>query len=411
LSSKNKLPDKIFYGWVIVASIIASSFIMMGINSSFGVFFKSLGEAYKLTRASTSSILSVRMVFSAVSALIAGWAIDRLGPRKVFSVMGIFIGLSLILTGMTSAAWQIFITYSLLISIGSGAVYVVVTATILRWFDRKRGLALGITGAGGGIGTAVIAPIAASLITGLGWRDTMILLGLFAWLVMIPASQLLKKDPREVGDYPDGEIPENTNTDSLTSDIKFGSSILRLLRTRNFWAILFIWLTMAFSTFFIMTHIVPHARDTGFSRVEAATILSFSGIAMIAGRLFAGIISQRVNAKAIAILSSLVQSGAIFFLIWGKQLWILYCIGAVHGFTFGSFGTSVTLLIGRTFDLNVIGKILGILEIGIFIGGAIGPYLGGFIFDTTGSYTLAFMIMGAAGFLRMILVMLVRPKL
>jgi MFS family permease len=97
LVSAFTIHKQIFYGWIIVAAIIASGFIMMGVNSSFGVFFKSLEETYNLTRASTSAILSVRMIFSAVSAFLAGWAIDRYGPRKVFSVMGFFIGLSLLL--------------------------------------------------------------------------------------------------------------------------------------------------------------------------------------------------------------------------------------------------------------------------------------------------------------------------
>ncbi len=185
--------------------------------------------------------------------------------------------------------------------------------------------------------------------------------------------------------------------------------LLQVFRTRSFWVILFIWLVMAFSSFFIMTHIVPHAIDIGFSPVESATILSFGGIAMIAGRLFAGIISDRVSAKGVAVVSSLIQFAAILSLVWGRELWMLYLFGLVHGLTFGSFGTSITVLIGRTFDLDDIGKVLGILEVGIFIGGAIGPYLGGLIFDTTGSYSLAFVVTGTAVLLRILLVALVKP--
>ncbi len=163
-----RIRQRIFYGWIIIAAVIASSFIMMGVNSSFGVYFKNLGETYSLTRASISTIISVRMVFNAVAAILAGLAIDRYGPKKVFSLMGFFVGLSLLLTGPTTNAWQLFITYGLLLSIGTGAGYVVTTSTVLRWFNRKRGLALGIAGAGGGFGTAVISPLVASLISSLG---------------------------------------------------------------------------------------------------------------------------------------------------------------------------------------------------------------------------------------------------
>ena len=130
---------------------------------------------------------------------------------------------------------------------------------------------------------------------------------------------------------------------------------------------------------------------------------------MIAGRLFAGMISDRVSAKGVAVVSSLIQFVTILSLVWSRELWMLYLFGLVHGLTFGSFGTSITVLIGRTFDLDDIGKVLGILEVGIFIGGAIGPYLGGLIFDITGSYSLAFVVMGTAVLLRILLVALVRP--
>ena len=172
-----KIRDNYFYGWVVVVAIIACGFIMAGVNSSFGVFFKSFEETFGLTRATTSAIFSARMAFSSVSAFLGGWAIDRYGPRIVYFTMGTFIGLSLILTSQTTATWQLFITYSLLLAIGIGAVYVVMTAPILRWFDRKRGLALGISGSGMGLGITFVAPLAAFLIDSFEWRSALIILG------------------------------------------------------------------------------------------------------------------------------------------------------------------------------------------------------------------------------------------
>jgi OFA family oxalate/formate antiporter-like MFS transporter len=397
-----------FYGWIIVAVIITSGFIMMGVNSTFGVFFNSLVDEFNLTRASTSAILSVRMIFSAIACLLAGWAIDRYGPRKVFTVMGLFVGLSLILTSLTTSSWQIYITYGLLMSLGAGAVYVVITATILHWFNRKRGLAIGLTGVGGGIGIAALSPLSASLIGSLGWRDTMLLLGGISWFIMILPSQLLKRDPAEIGMFADGD-PAGNQSQTATAETS-RLKIRKLFTDINFWAVFLIWLFMAFSMFFVMTHIVPHTVDIGFSEVEAATILSLSGIAQIIGRLISGIISDRVSAKGIAIVSSLIQFAAILSLVWIRELWMLYLYGFINGITFASFGTSITVLIGRIFTLNDIGKVLGILEIGIYVGGAIGPYLGGLIFDSSGSYNLAFVIMSIAVLIRIILVFLLRVK-
>ena len=409
MSSIFRIKDRIFYGWVVVVSVIASSFIMVGVNSSFGVFFKSFEGAFDLTRAETSAILSSRMAFSAVTAFLGGWAIDRYGPRIVFSIMGFFIGLSLILTSQTTSAWQLFITYSLLLAIGVGAHYVVMASTVFRWFDRKRGLALGIAGSGMGLGIALIAPLSAFLIDSLEWRNALMILGGIAWLVILPVSQLLKKDPYEINALPDGTTP-----DYQTPEVKQGTtpsqkvSLLQMFRTTNFWTFLFLWLLMAFCLSFVMTHIVPHAIDLGFSAIESATILSLSGITMIAGRLIAGVITDKLGAKAIAIVCSLLQFAALLSLVWVQELWMLYLFGLVHGFTWGGFSTSNTVLIGRTFGLDGIGKVLGILEIGIFIGAAIGPLLGGLIYDVSNSYTLAFLIMAGAVLVRIPLVALIR---
>ena len=408
LSSIFQIKDRIFYGWVVVASIIVCSFIMMGLNSSFGVFFKSLEGTFGLTRATTSAILSGRMIFSGVFAFLGGWAIDRYGSRIVFSIMGFFIGLSLILTGQATTVWQLFITYSLLLAVGAGASYVVITSTVLRWFDRKRGLALGIAGSGNGLGIAFVAPLSAFLIDSFEWRNALMILGGIAWLVMIPVAQLLRKDPYEIGALPDGTTPGYQTPEleqSTTPSQKV--PLLRMFQTTSFWSFLFIWVLSAFSSFFVLTHIVPHAIDLGFSTIESATILSLLGIAMIAGRLIAGVITDKLSSKVVAIICSLLQAAALLWLVWVQELWMLRLFGLVHGFTLGGFVTAMTVLIGRTFGMDDIGKILGVLEIGVFIGAAIGPYLGGLIFDVSSSYTLAFLIMAGVMLARTLMVALI----
>ncbi len=407
----SKIKDRIFYGWIVVLAIIVSNFIMMGFTSSFGVFFKSFESAFGLNRAATSAILSCRMAFSCVFAFAGGWAIDRYGPRIVFSVMGFFVGISFVLTGLTNTAWQLFLTYSLLLAIGVGATYVVTSSTVMRWFNRKRGLALGVAGTGGGLGMVFLAPFSAFLIESLDWNKALMVLGGIAWLFMLPAAQLLKKDPYEIGTLPDGDSPDATNALVEETVPESGELTLRqVFRTGNFWFFIFIWVLMAFCAFFVLTHIVPHATDLSFSAVEAATIVSLTGIAMTAGRLGIGIITDRISARLAAVLCSLLQFGALLWLVWADELWMLYLIGLLNGFTLGGFGTATTVLIGEAFGLSDIGKILGVLEIGFSIGAAIGPFLGGLIFDVSGSYRTAFLIVSGTVLARILLVALIRRE-
>ena len=131
----------------------------MGIRLSFGVFFKSIEIEFSLTRAETAGIFSSYMVLCSISSVLGGLVLDRYGPRLVSISIGFFTGASLLLTSRVSSPWQLFISYSLLLSLGTGAVFAVVTSTVSRWFVKNRGFALGIAQSGGPLGAVAIAPL------------------------------------------------------------------------------------------------------------------------------------------------------------------------------------------------------------------------------------------------------------
>jgi MFS family permease len=401
------LKDKVFYGWVLVATFFLTNALIMGTNTSFGVFFKSLESEFDLTRATTSAIFSTRMILGAAVSFLGGLALDRYGPRIIFFLMGLFITLSLVLTGQASSAWQLFITFSLLLSLGTGASYVVVMSTVSRWFDKKRGMAVGITGAGGGMGQVVMAPFAAYLIANFNWRTAYVVIGIIAGLVVIPASRLLKRDPKEIGVLPDGLKADSVNPpwvklETGKEDLQpLGLSLSQALRTRSFWLLMPLQVFTAFSVFLIMTHIVPHATDLGLSSVEAATILSLIGLAMMFGRVLIGTASDKIGRKSAALISSVIQMGGLVLLLWAKELWAFYLFAFIHGFTQGGLGTALTALFGDIFGLRNLGKLIGVINISWAVGAAIGPVVGGLIFDITGSYIWAFLLI--------VVVMAVRP--
>ena len=191
-----KCRDKIFYGWVVVATFCIAGSAIWGVRFSFGVFFKSLESEFALSRAATSAIFSTFMVLGSIFSVLGGWALDRFGPRIVFLAMGICTSLSLLLTGQVSDLWQIFFTYSLLLAIGTSAIYVVVMSTVSRWFEKRRGLALGMASIGAGMGPLVVAPFATYLISAFDWRGSFTVLGIIALAMVIPLSLLLRRNPQ-----------------------------------------------------------------------------------------------------------------------------------------------------------------------------------------------------------------------
>jgi MFS family permease len=179
-------------------------------------------------------------------------------------------------------------------------------------------------------------------------------------------------------------------------------SLLQASRTGNFWLLGAIWLLYSFCYLMLVTHLVPHATDIGIPAMEAAVILSLMGGSNIAGRLLMGRVSDSIGRKATAITCALLVAGAMILLTRSQDLLMLYLFGVVCGFSFGGLDPAVTALIGDIFGLRSIGIIMGTLNVTWGIGAAIGPATGGFVFDVSESYFVAFL----AGALAMLIVAL-----
>ncbi len=408
--SLSRIKDRLFYGWVVVIACAIIMVIVFGTRYSFGVFFKSLETEFSLTRGTTSGVFSVYMLLCGVFAMLGGWALDRYGPRTIIALMGLFTGISLLLTSQTGSLWQLFISYSLLLAIGTGAIYTVVMATISRWFDKKRGLALGIVSSGAGLGTVITAPLATYLISNVGWRMSFVVIGLIALLFIISPSVLLKKEPDEIGALPDGVKPSAGETQIGSSRAQpAGFSLAEAARTSSFWFLAFIWIFYSMGLHLVLTHIVPHATDIGISVMEAAAALSLIGGISILGRLSMGWVSDKMGRKVTGVICALLQVGALAWLISAQELWMLYAVAAVYGFGYGGIDPPIAAMLGDIFGLRSIGVIMGALNIGWAIGAFIGPLIGGLTFDATGSYSMAFAA-GAAGMaVASLLVALIRP--
>ncbi len=412
-----KPKDRLFYGWVVVIAIFIITATVAGVFSSFGVFFKSLQSEFNLTRATTSVIASLSAVLSGIVGVAGGWALDKHGPKNILLLMGIFLGLSLLLTSQTSAAWQLFITYSVLLAIGTGPVYVVTVSTVMRWFDKKRGLAVGIASSGIGLGQVIMSPFAAFLISNYNWRIAYIVIGALAWLIVVPLSRFIKKDPYEIGALPDGAragAVVQTVHDPGIEEKRIGPIDLllpQILRTRSFWLFVSIWLTFSFCVLLVLTQIVVHTTDIGFNIRQASAMISFLGGAAIGGRVVGGIFADRMGRKKTAIILCLLQIGAMIWLISARELWALYLSATIFGFGNGGSISAITTLISETLGVRQIGTVLGILEIGWGMGSAAGPIVGGLIFDARNSYSLAFLIGAIALGIATILIALVRKEM
>lgn len=386
-----------YYGWVIVAACFAVNLVSVGIRHSFGVFFKPLEADFGLSRAYTSGFYSVYLIMSGFIGIIGGWALDRYGPRKVFAVVGILASLSLLLTSLATAPWHIFISYSLVLAIGTGSTYAIVMALISKWFvEKQRGLALGIVSCGSGIGMIVVPPLSEYLISSFSWQSSYFILGLLTLCVMMPCALVLRENPAKAPfepGYPDTSIAQfNGPRENVgPSPPTFTAAV----KSYGFWVLFLAMFLWSLCSFIVMAHIVRHAIDLDISSGQAATVLVFIGATSIPGRLLIGRLSDVKGSRYASMIYALVMIAAMTWLIWASDLWGLYLFSVPFGLCFGAVAPLVAILIGdgfRTQHLHQLGTIFGFLEVGWAMGSALGPVLAGYIYDINEDYTLVFII-------------------
>ena len=165
-----------------------------------------------------------------------------------------------------------------------------IMSTVSRWFDKQRGFALGVASSGAGLGIVAVAPFAAFLITQFDWRMAYLIMGIIAWLIVIPLSRILKRNLYRIGTLPDAIDSDSIDMGAQKQKMKeddislVNFSLFRAFRTKSFWFSVLIWLFYASSLLLILTHLVPYATDEGFFTIEAVTALSITGGGATVGR-------------------------------------------------------------------------------------------------------------------------------
>lgn len=353
-----------------------------------------------------SGSVSLNWIVHGLLNIVMGGLNDRFGPRIVLTVSGVLLAIGFLLVSQTNAIWQLYLFYGGVVGAAMAGFYVPLVSTVAKWFVRRRSFMTGIVVSGASIGTLVGPPIANWLISIFDWRLAYIIMGSVASLIVVLTAQLLRRDPAQVGQLPDGEHKEQiSGQESMIG----GLSLRKAACTGQFWILLGIWFCCGFCSYAIVIHIVPHAIELGINSSTAASILATFGGVSILGRVIMGNTADRIGNRTVLIIAFVLMAITLFWLISAKELWMLLLFAAVFGFAYGSCDSPISPLVATLFGLRSHGLLIGILSIGFTIGTATGPYLAGYIFDVEGSYQVAFLIFTIVAIIGLILVTVLRP--
>jgi OFA family oxalate/formate antiporter-like MFS transporter len=391
--------NRLYYGYVVLTACFFIMVLVFGSQISFGVFFKPILTEFGWSRAETAGPFALCMILSGFLTIVSGRLTDRFGPKIVVSIGGIILSSGYLLMSTITSLWQLYLYFGVLVAAGTSTMYVPLVSLIARWFTRRRGLMSGIGVAGIGFGIGVVPASASQLILAFNWRISLLIVGCSCLVLIVLLAQLLKTTPSITGLI--GGITTKDNP------IK-GFSFREALRTRQFWMILFAWLFYGFYFQVGMVHIVPYATDLKLSVVVAATVLTIIGIVGVGGRICLGFISDRIGNRTTIFSSFIITGLAYFGLTLSSSIWTLYVFAVIFGAMCG-IGILLIPLVAEYYGLKELGVISGVMVFANSTGGAISPPLAGAIFDSTGSYQLAFIMCGLCGIASGIIISLIKP--
>jgi sugar phosphate permease len=387
---------RVFYGWWIVASSFILFAVIGGTNFyGFTAFFNPIVDEMGWTSTQTSLAFSLRSIEGGFLRPVIGFLIDRIGARKTIFTGIIISGIALVLLSRTNSLYYFYGIF-LLLALGlTCALGTAQYAAIANWFSRRRSLAMGILSAGFGLSGAM-TPLLVWLINNHGWRVSLVIIGIATLIIGIPLSLVARHRPEPYGYLPDGNHTKKDATPPLKTgnppEIRSSFSIKQALKTKDLWLMIAFGFCTSFSITAITVHEMPYLISVGISEEMAAiTMLGITGSSLI-GRLGFSWLGDIYDKRRLLAIAATLQVTGVLIFAFIEHPWMIIPFLLTFGPGYGAPIPIMPALQADYFGTKTFASLRGIYAISWTIPGIVAPLFAGWIYDSQGSYRLAFIV-------------------
>lgn len=402
------IPAKPFHGWKIVWVATLAQFISVGFTAYLiGLYIEPLSVAFSATPGQLGWAPSIFMLVATGIGPVLGYWVDKGKVRLIMTTGAIALSIGMI--ALSQATSLTFAALSCVLLIAPGAAMLGILpagAMLVQWFERRRGLVMGIVTAGISLGGFAMPPIAAWLFSSFGWRLSTLGMGLFVAVVLLPVVWLLVvSKPAVLGQHPDGDAAQAPVLSS--SQVRAAKGFRDMMVRRDFWFISATIGAMNFASIMIITFLVPYARSVGLDMQLSALLLSvYAGCAFL-GKFLAGWLSDRFQPRRILSGVAIAMALGLLPMVLLEDVIFIPISAAIIGLAVGGMMPVWGSLVALNFGPQAFGRVKGAMGLVLACVTVIPGPLGGYIFDMSGSYALAFellIVMLLAGFVFTLLI-------
>ncbi len=363
------------YGWVIVGAGALMGCVAIGALFSLAVFLQPMAEATGWTRTGISSAMTLDFLTMGVAAFGWGALSDRFGPRIVVLAGALLLGLGLALASRATSLLEFQLIYGIVVGVAAGAVFAPMIATVTGWFDRHRSLAVSLISAGMGVAPMTISPFAQWLISAYDWRTAMLTIAIGAWALLVPAALLVRRPPEMTA-----------SSSGMPAEGGEGMTVGQALRSPQFIVLSLTFFCCCAAHSGPIFHTVSYALACGLPAMTAVTIYSVEGLAGLGGRVLFGLLGDRFGARRVVVAGLMVQAVGAGSYYFTRDVGEFYAVAILFGMAYGGVMPLYAVLAREYFPLRIMGTVFGGAAMISSLGMALGPAVGGWIFDTFHGY-------------------------
>jgi sugar phosphate permease len=405
-----------YYGWMIVACSFATLAIGVNARTVFSLLLPEMIAEFGWTRAETAGAFSIGFVMAAILGPVTGAMLTRFGARALMPIGSVMMAAGFVATAYVSESWMLYPTFGVLV-IGASTVlgYIGHAATLPLWFQRRRGLAVGLAFSGVGIGAVIVLPLVTSIIGADGWRDACWAVAIMVLVLLLPLNLIVqRRRPSDLGLLPDGDartIDADGNLQSAEQPV--GPTLGDALRHPSFWLIALAAFCILWMWYGMQVHQTQFLLETGFSAATASQALALVSAAGVISQITAGWLADKIGREStwtIGCLGFIACFGISILLRQAPSEWLMWTMVLAQGLL--GYGLTVVfasapadLFNGRQFS-----TIFGCLSVAASLGGGAGPFFTGLLFDIDGNYDRAFMLALSLGSISIVAMWLAAPR-